>query len=250
MPHTGTNRYPALHNAMWPGLVGKGPGSEPPIDLDTMLDLTAAAAGRRRRVRRRRPVSVRCRTSTSIRPTTIWRASRTIWRAKGLAPARWSRRCGRRPAAVRPWAARKSAAASHPGAQGLPHRRANCASWASGRMASCASIRPPAPPSGPRIRQATHSRIAETFREACASPKATASAWPPKAKSAGAACIAGGTMSNCWSWWTGRKTLGFQADMAHTLLFTLGYNAPEDRLLPEDFDWSQTEQLRRRAPPR
>ena len=35
---------PALHNAMWPGLVGKGgPGAEPPIDLDTMLDLTAAA---------------------------------------------------------------------------------------------------------------------------------------------------------------------------------------------------------------
>ncbi len=34
--------FPALHNAMWPGLVGKGPDSEPPIDLDTMLDLTAA----------------------------------------------------------------------------------------------------------------------------------------------------------------------------------------------------------------
>src|SRR5512142_598920 len=38
-----THQYPALHNAMWPGLVGKGPDSEPPIDLDTMLDLTAAA---------------------------------------------------------------------------------------------------------------------------------------------------------------------------------------------------------------
>src|SRR4029077_3601123 len=37
-PHT----FPALHNAMWPGLVGKGPDSEPPIDLDTMLDLTTA----------------------------------------------------------------------------------------------------------------------------------------------------------------------------------------------------------------
>src|ERR1700743_2136573 len=37
------NRYPALHNAMWPGLVGKGPDSEPPIDLETMLRLTAAA---------------------------------------------------------------------------------------------------------------------------------------------------------------------------------------------------------------
>src|SRR5713226_5468946 len=38
------HKYPALHNAMWPGLVGKGPDSEPPIDLETMLDLTAAAA--------------------------------------------------------------------------------------------------------------------------------------------------------------------------------------------------------------
>jgi hypothetical protein len=34
------------------------------------------------------------------------------------------------------------------------------------------------------------------------------------------------------------KTLGFQADMAHTLLFTMGYNAPDDRILPENFDWS------------
>jgi hypothetical protein len=35
---------PALHNAMWPGLVGKGgPDAEPPIGLDTMLDLTAKA---------------------------------------------------------------------------------------------------------------------------------------------------------------------------------------------------------------
>ncbi len=37
------NKFPKLHNAMWPGLVGKGPGSEPFIDLDTMLDLTASA---------------------------------------------------------------------------------------------------------------------------------------------------------------------------------------------------------------
>src|SRR5262245_55646694 len=37
--------YPKLHNAMWPGLVGKGsPGAELAIDLDTMLDLTAKAS--------------------------------------------------------------------------------------------------------------------------------------------------------------------------------------------------------------
>src|SRR6187455_2170485 len=38
------HKYPAIHNAMWPGLVGKGgPGAEPPIDLETMLDNTAKA---------------------------------------------------------------------------------------------------------------------------------------------------------------------------------------------------------------
>src|SRR5258707_9420042 len=40
---TSHHRCPAIHNAMWPGLVGKGPDSEPPIDLETMLNLTAAA---------------------------------------------------------------------------------------------------------------------------------------------------------------------------------------------------------------
>jgi sugar phosphate isomerase/epimerase len=36
---------PKLHNAMWPGLVGKGDeeGQEPPISLERMLDLTASA---------------------------------------------------------------------------------------------------------------------------------------------------------------------------------------------------------------
>src|SRR5436190_16621795 len=38
------NNYPKLHNAAWPGLVGKGgEGAEPTISLDTMLDLTANA---------------------------------------------------------------------------------------------------------------------------------------------------------------------------------------------------------------
>jgi hypothetical protein len=39
----GRNNFPKLHNAMWPGLVEKGPDSEPPIGLDEMLELTAAA---------------------------------------------------------------------------------------------------------------------------------------------------------------------------------------------------------------
>ena len=34
--------WPRLHNAMWPGVVGKG-DEEPVIDLDTLLTLTANA---------------------------------------------------------------------------------------------------------------------------------------------------------------------------------------------------------------
>jgi len=40
-----------------------------------------------------------------------------------------------------------------------------------------------------------------------------------------------------------RPNIGFQADMAHTLLYLLGYNAPEHRILPKDFEWSDTETL-------
>ncbi len=39
-----SNTFPKLHNAMWPGLVGKGsPGAEPFISLDRMLELTTQA---------------------------------------------------------------------------------------------------------------------------------------------------------------------------------------------------------------
>jgi sugar phosphate isomerase/epimerase len=39
------------------------------------------------------------------------------------------------------------------------------------------------------------------------------------------------------------KRLGFQADMAHTLLYIMGYNAPEDGILPADWDWSDRHKL-------
>jgi hypothetical protein len=31
--------------------------------------------------------------------------------------------------------------------------------------------------------------------------------------------------------------------MAHTLLYAMGYNAPEDRILPENFDWNDGAKL-------
>jgi len=86
-------------------------------------------------------------------------------------------------------------------------------------------------------------RIAETFREAC-----------NLAEGYGERLAAEGEI--CWGGMHGWKhmqellelvdrpeTLGFQADMAHTLLYTLGYNSPESRILPVDFDWANPEIL-------
>jgi hypothetical protein len=39
------------------------------------------------------------------------------------------------------------------------------------------------------------------------------------------------------------NTVGFQADMAHTLLYTMGYNAPEDSILPQGYDWKDQSKL-------
>jgi len=82
-------------------------------------------------------------------------------------------------------------------------------------------------------------KIAETFRQAC-----------DIAQDHGERLAAEGEI--CWggmhSWRRmvqllelvdRPKTLGFQADMAHTLLYLLGYNAPEDALVPQGFDWNQ-----------
>jgi hypothetical protein len=94
-------------------------------------------------------------------------------------------------------------------------------------------------------------RIAETFREACTI-----------AEEHGERLAAEGEI--CWGAMHGWKhmlellelvdrphTLGFQADMAHTMLYTLGYNSSDSRLLPADYDWSDprilTEALRKVA---
>ena len=37
------NNFPKLHNATWPGIVGKGDDSQPVIPFDTMLKITANA---------------------------------------------------------------------------------------------------------------------------------------------------------------------------------------------------------------
>ncbi|MBV6642861.1 MAG: sugar phosphate isomerase/epimerase, partial [Cyclobacteriaceae bacterium] len=84
--------------------------------------------------------------------------------------------------------------------------------------------------------------IAQTFREACD----VAADYDERLAAEGEICWGG-----MHSWKTmvetleavDRPNMGFQADMAHTMLYLLGYNKPDDRILPENFDWKDRDTL-------
>ena len=239
MARVSTLRIPALHNAMWPGLVGKGsPGAEPTIDLDTMLDLTASAivAGTRfdgvdlflfdphvEHRRRRRRSEAAARQARQPRP--------------------------RRRLAGRPGVAADRRRRSH-GKRGGTRR-----SFVTQVRKACVIGRKAARSRYPAVRRHSHRLGIESRRMGRRIPRATPGGSPTRSgrpatspRSYGERLAAEGEI--CWggmhSWrrmvqlleMVNRpKTLGYQADMAHNLLFTLGYNAPEDRLLPEGYDW-------------
>ena len=153
---------------MWPGLVGKGPDSEPPIDLDTMLDLTAAAEVDGVKFDGVDLFLFDPHIDIDSDRRRAEAARRSNPRAQIWSSARWSRRCGRPTgggSAMGSDEERKQL--PHAGAQGLrdrqeaararhppvrrhPHRLGG----EPGRL-------------GRRIPPATPKRIAETFREAC-----------------------------------------------------------------------------------
>ena len=229
MSATHCNNYPKLHNAAWPGVVGKGDGGEPPIDLDTMLDLTAAAEVdgvkfdgfdlflyRAAHRHRRAPTTTSRQLADKARGAEPGDRHR---RGPDLAAHRRRLGDGRRG---------RPQEVPRPGPQGLPHRPAAARAGRPAATASCASTRPAASTPGCEDPEGNQKRIAETFREACTI-----------AEDHGERLAAEGEI--CWggmhSWrrmvqlleMVDRpQTLGFQADMAHTLLYLLGYNAPED----------------------
>ena len=232
------NNYPKLHNAMWPGLVGKGPDSEPPIDLDTMLNLTAAAEVDGVKFEGVDLFLFDPHVSIDAGDADLSRLADKI-RAKNLA-------IGSIVAPVWPPTGGGSAMGSAEERKGFVGQvRKACR--IGGKLRDL-GIRPygiiridsAASPADWAADPAGNSKlIAQTFRDACA-----------VAEDHGERLAAEGEI--CWggmhSWKNMVRllelvdrpnTIGFQADMAHTLLFTLGYNAPEDRILPPDYDWKQ-----------
>ncbi|MCE9606633.1 MAG: TIM barrel protein [Planctomycetia bacterium] len=243
MSSSHTNNFPKLHNAAWPGVVGKGSeGGEPFIGLDTMLDLTAAAEVDGMKFdgvdlflfaphvdidssdddlkRLAEKVAQRnLKIGTVVAP--VWgptgggsafggeadRMQFVEQVRKGCRIALKLRELG-----IRPYGAVRIDTAGGAG------------DWL-------------ADPEG------NQKKAAATFRAAA-----------DVASDHGERLAAEGEI--CWggmhSWrrmvqlleMTDRPGLvGFQADMAHTLLYTLGYNAPEDRILPENWNWSDPAKL-------
>ena len=231
------HNFPKLHNAAWPGVVGKGPDSEPPIELETMLDLTAAAevngvkfdgvdlflfaphvdidASDADLQRLADQVQSRGLVVGSV-VAPVWpptdggsamgseaeRQQFVTQVRKGCHIARRLRELG-----VRPHGVVRIDSAVDPG------------TWAEGDAAANSQL------------------IAQTFREACQ----VAEEYGERLAAEGEICWGGmhswREMVKLLELVDRPQTLGFQADMAHTLLYLLGYNAPQDRILPEEWNW-------------
>ena len=220
------NNYPKLHNATWPGIVGKGPDTEPPIPFDTLLELTAGASvdgvkfdgidiglfephihidssddGIKKLADK--VTSLNLQIGSLVAP--VWGGpamGSKEDRAVFVAMVRKSCRFGQklREYGVRPNGIVRIDSASKPEAWALD------------------------PVNNTKL-------IAETFREVCD----VAADYGERLAAEGEICW-GGMHS-----WTAmidtleavnRPNIGFQADMAHTLLYLLGYNSPEARILP------------------
>jgi len=238
-----SNTFPKLHNAAWPGVVGKEPGTEnPPIDLETMLDYTVAAEvdgvkfdgidlflfDPHVSIDATDDDLKQLAETVSSRNLVIGSVVAPVWpptgggsamdegegRANFLTQVRKGCRIAKklREIGIRPYGVVRIDSACGPG------------EWADDP-------------------QGNQAKVAETFRQAC-----------DIAEEFGEQLAAEGEI--CWGGMQSWKkmldlleqvdrpeTLGFQADMAHTLLYLLGYNAPEDAILPEDFDWSDEAQL-------
>lgn len=235
------NNFPKLHNAAWPGVVGKGPDSEPPIDLDTMLDLTANASVNGRKFDGVDLFLYDPHISIDIsdddlkawadkfsdRGLVIGSVVAPVWgptgggaaidpgegRASFLSAVRKGCRIAQR---LSEWGIRPYGVVRIDSASGV-------GDWASDPAGNTANV-------------------VETFRQAAA----IASDHGERLAAEGEICW--GAMHS-WKYMlevlegVDDPGLGFQADMAHTLLYTLGYNAPEHAILPQDFAWNDSDLL-------
>jgi sugar phosphate isomerase/epimerase len=234
------NNFPKLHNATWPGIVGKGDGSEPVIPLDTLLEKTAAAEvdgvkfdgvdlglfDEHIRIDATEDEIEKLCDKVSGFGLEIGTLVAPIWPPFGGAAMGTEEERKRFVNVVRR-ACRFGERLRKLGVRTTNVIRIDSASSVSAWIQN--------PVNNTKL-------IAQTFREACD----VAAGFDERLAAEGEICWGG-----MHSWTTmldtleqvDRPNIGFQADMAHTLLYLLGYNSPNDRILPADFNWKDREEL-------
>jgi sugar phosphate isomerase/epimerase len=242
MPAAHTNNFPKLHNAAWPGLVGKGPDSEPPIDLDTMLDLTAVAEVDGVRFDGVDLFLFQPHVNIDSSDDDLKRLAEKV-RSRNLV-------IGSVVAPIWPPTGGGSAMGSaDERKQFVEQVRKGCRI---GKKLRELGVRPhgvvridsaASPDAWYGDPEGNQKKIAQTFRQACD----VAADFGERLAAEGEICWGG---MHSWKRMvqllelTDRAgVIGFQADMAHTLLYITGFNAPEDSLLPANFAWNNPKQF-------
>jgi sugar phosphate isomerase/epimerase len=221
---------------MWPGLVGKGPEAEPFIDLDTMLRLTAETSVDGNRFEgvdlflSDPHVSIdsseedlkRLAEKIASMDLVVGSLVAPVWPPTGGGSAMGNEE----ERALFVQQVRKACRI------GQILRELGIRSYGVIRIDSAAS-----PAEWIKDPEGNTRRIAETFQRACN----IAEEYGERLAAEGEICWGGmhslQKMVQLLKLVDRPETLGFQADMAHTMLYALGYNAPEDKLLPENFAW-------------
>ncbi len=233
MSHTS----PKLHNAMWPGLVGKGTdaGQEPPISLEKMLDLTAAAEVDGQKFEGIDYFLFLPHTNPEASDDELKQIADLIaskgFKVGSLVAPVWPGTVGDSAmgdvqakekflSAVR-MACRIAKLFNEHGVRQYGCIRIDSAEFGVEKWRADA--------------KANTTKIAETFREAA---KIAADSGERLAAE-GEICWAGmhswKDMLDLLEEVNMPKSLGFQADLAHTYLYLMGYNAPEHALLHEGY---------------
>ncbi|MFM6948807.1 MAG: sugar phosphate isomerase/epimerase family protein [Aquirufa sp.] len=232
------NIYPKLHNATWPGIVGKGPDSEPVISLDQMLQMTAAAEvngtkfdgvdvgllGPHFDIESGKEGAKRLADKVAAHGLEIGSLVAPIWGGPAIGSkadqdhfvdmVRKSCEVGQ---TLREMGIRPNGIVRIDSASGV-------SDWAKDPVGNS-------------------KKIVETFQRACD----VAADYGERLAAEGEICWGG---MHSWKHMVetleavDRKNIGFQADMSHTLLYTMGYNAPEHRILPDQYDWQDREVLK------
>ncbi|MBO7655596.1 MAG: TIM barrel protein [Kiritimatiellae bacterium] len=225
--------YPKLHNASWPGLVGKGPGTpEPVIGLDEMIDLTVKAEVDGRKFDGLDLFLASPHVDIDSSDDDLARLADKL-RANGLNTGSF----------VAPiWAgsamggeeARKTYLTMVEKACKIAQKLTALGVRPDGvvRVDSSCSVADWAKDPAGNFKQ-----IVATFQEAAT----IAEGYGERLAAEGEICWGG---MHSWKWMlrtleaVGRPgCFGMQVDLAHTMLYLLGYNAEEDRILPADFAW-------------